>query len=76
MNILFINSSRKWGGNENWTKLACESLRKKNNVYVAYRSNVIGKKINTNKIQVGLRHEGDLVTYLKLYSLIKKKKLM
>ena len=40
MNILFLNSAKKWGGNENWIKLITLALVKKEGFsgLLAYRN--------------------------------------
>ncbi len=43
MNILFINTSKSWGGNEKWTFLAAHALSSRHNVHLAYRSHELSK---------------------------------
>ena len=72
MNILFMNSAQAWGGNEKWVKLAAKALSQNNNVFLAYREDVVGARIPVPKIRLPFRHEADIETIVKLITFIQK----
>lgn len=71
MNILFLNSARSWGGNENWTHLAAGTLSGKHVVHLAYRSEVIGRRFTVPRHRLPFLNEVDPVSILGLAALIK-----
>ena len=72
MNILFLNSARAWGGTEKWIRLAVTALSRENNVFLAYRHNVVGDRFSVPKIRLPFRHEADIETIVKLITFIQK----
>lgn len=72
MNILFLNSAHAWGGTEKWIRLAVTTLSRENNVFLAYRHNVVGDRFSIPKTRLPLRHEADIETIVKLITFIKK----
>ena len=74
MNILFLNSAKNWGGNENWTYLASHALASNHNIYFAYRKEIVGERFKIHKIKLPFCNEIDLYTIIKLlYFVIKYK---
>lgn len=49
MNILFICTSKIWGGNEKWCSLAAHELAKHHQVFVAYRNKSVGDRFSLSK---------------------------
>ena len=72
MNVLFMNSARAWGGNEKWVRLAATALNRKNNVFLAYRKDIVGSRFTVPKIHLPFRHEADIETIVKLIVFAKK----
>jgi len=72
VNILFLNSARRWGGNEKWTALAARQCSEEHGVYLAYRCRDIGRRFEIPKYRLPFYHEADLVTLFCLISIIKK----
>lgn len=75
MNILFINTSKSWGGNEKWTLMASHQLSRKNNVYLAYRSNNLGKRFTIHKHRLLFLNRFDMVTLYSLVRVIRSKNI-
>ncbi len=75
MNILFLNSSKRWGGNEHWTALAANGLAVRNEVYLAYRGKSIAERFFVRKYRLPFLNEFDLITLFQLIILIKKWKI-
>ncbi|WP_291322919.1 glycosyltransferase [Desulfonatronospira sp.] len=51
MNILFVCTSKIWGGNEKWCSLAAHELAKAHQVFVVYRSKNVGDRFSVSKKQ-------------------------
>lgn len=75
MKILFLNSAKKWGGNEHWTSLAAHGLAEQHKVYVAYRSQNIGYRFHVKKFWLPFLNELDLFTIFRLFYLIKTEEI-
>ncbi len=75
MNILFVNTSRSWGGNEKWTRMAAHQLAEKNNVFLAYRSETLGRRFNINKKKLLFMNRADVFTLHGLTKYIKDSKI-
>lgn len=75
MNFLFLNSARKWGGNEKWVYLASDALNKENNTFLAYSHTTVGERFSVPKIHLPFRHEADFQTIAKLVSFVRKKNI-
>ena len=73
MNILFINTSKIWGGNEKWTHMAVHELAKSNNVSLAYRSKSLGEHFSVCRCKLPFLNRFDIYTLLKLIAYIKEK---
>jgi glycosyltransferase involved in cell wall biosynthesis len=73
MNILFLNSAKKWGGNENWIKLITQALEKKEGFsgLLAYRREEVGDKFNTVKFRLPFQHFADIKTIIKLIKIVR-----
>lgn len=56
-------------------KLAAKALSKNNNVFLAYRKDVIRSRISVPKIRLPFRHEADIETIIKLITFIKKRQI-
>jgi glycosyltransferase involved in cell wall biosynthesis len=70
MNILFINSARRWGGNEKWTQQAAEGLSQRGHrVFLAYRHEAVGARFEANVLRrrFPFWFELDLWTIVRLY---------
>ncbi len=72
MNILFVNASRIWGGNEKWTHMAVHELAKANNVFFAYRSPELGRQFSVAGIRLPFLNRLDFFSLVRLASYIKK----
>lgn len=75
MNILFLCSSRSWGGNEKWTQMAAHELSRKHNVYLAYRKKIVGERFTVSKQQLPFLTPFDLFTLYKLVKIIRQEKI-
>jgi hypothetical protein len=75
MNILFLNSSRRWGGNEKWTRMAAHALAADHNVFLAYRKEAIGERFTVPKFRLPFLNEADLYTLAKLMGIALKYKI-
>jgi len=75
MNILFVNTSKIWGGNEKWTHMASHQLSLKNNVFLAYRSRHLGDRFAQDKQKMLFLNRFDLVTLFLLVRLIRRNKI-
>jgi len=77
LNILFVNSSRVWGGNEKWTLRAAETLQARgHSVAIAVRDPDIWSghaRSEIEKIVLPFLNDADLKTIFKLRGLIKKR---
>ncbi len=71
MNILFINTSRTWGGNEKWTSLAAHRLSREHNVFLAYRSEKLGRRFSICKERFLFFNRLDMLTLFRLVRFIK-----
>ncbi len=74
MHILFLNSARRWGGNEKWTLMAARALAGEERVTVAWRSGEIGERITpeTGSLRLPFISEADMVTLWRLYRFVKR----
>jgi len=72
MNILLINSARRWGGNEQWTNLAAKCLKDHHNVYLAYRSTHVGERFEIRTFKLPFWSELDPITLHRLTVLVKQ----
>lgn len=74
--ILFINSSRIYGGTEKWTMIAAKELQNRGYpVSIIHRYPIIGEmasQFSLPAIQLPLRNDGDLLSLLSLKKIIKK----
>lgn len=71
MNILFINTSKIWGGNEKWTHIAAHALSNKHNVFLAYRSPSLGRQFSLPKQKYMFLNRFDCVTLSQLVRYLK-----
>ncbi len=72
MNILFINTSRIWGGNEKWTHMAAHGLAENHTVLLAYRAPDLGVRFSVNKLRLPFWNRFDVYTLTRLSRFIKK----
>ncbi len=72
MKFLFLNSARKWGGNEKWTLMAYNALGREHEVFLAFRKSPIGLRFKGEKIKLPFINEFDLFTLSKLILFIRK----
>ncbi len=78
MNILIINSSKKWGGNERWSLTTTNALAEKGHaVHFISRSSIFEDKLNKNIYihKLKLDHEFAFGDYLKLINILRKYKI-
>jgi glycosyltransferase involved in cell wall biosynthesis len=75
MNILFINTSKIWGGNEKWTHMAAHALAKNNNVYLAYRSEPFGSCFSVPKKKLPFLNRLDLFSLYRLVRFVKRQNI-
>jgi len=75
MNILVINTSRIWGGNEKWTHMATHALASRNNVILAYRCPFLGSRFSVKKIKLPFFNRIDPFTLYSLKKLIQTEKI-
>lgn len=67
MNVLFLNSARRWGGNEKWVYLTAQVLAENNRVFFAYRSPAVGDRFEISKYKLPFLNELDLYTIFRLF---------
>lgn len=76
MNILFVNSSRVWGGNEKWTLRAAETLAARgHDVLMAVRDRDIWKghsRARIPQVVLPFLNDADIRTIARLHTLIRK----
>lgn len=72
MNILFINTSRAWGGNEKWTHMAAHELAGRNRVFLAFRNQKLGRRFQVSRIRLPFVNRLDPYTLVRLVLYIKK----
>lgn len=72
MRILFLNSARRWGGNEKWTHLAAHALSEKHDVFFAYRDKNIGSRFEIPSFRMPFLSELDAITIGRLIHIIRK----
>ncbi len=75
MNILFINTSKIWGGNEKWTHMAAHALAEKHKVFLAYRSSSLGRRFFLPKKRFYFINRFDSLTLYQLVHYIRKKSI-
>jgi glycosyltransferase involved in cell wall biosynthesis len=75
MNILFINTSRAWGGNEKWTQMAAHELARRNKVFLAFRDKKLGRRFQVSRIRLPFVNRLDLYTLVRLVIYIKKHRI-
>jgi glycosyltransferase involved in cell wall biosynthesis len=75
VNILFLNSARRWGGNEKWVYLTAQVLAENNRVFFAYRSRVVGERFDVSKYKLPFFNELDLYTFIRLFIIAITKKI-
>ena len=72
MKFLFLNSARKWGGNEKWTLMAYNAIGREHEVFLAFRKSAIGLGFKGEKIKLPFINEFDLFTLFKLILFVRK----
>jgi len=70
LSFLFLNSARRWGGNEQWTRLAAQALARKHRVLVVCRSRRVAERLGVPAIRLPFVNEADPVTLWGLVALI------
>ncbi len=79
MKILFVCSSRVYGGGGNgkWISMAISQLRKKNEVFLCSKNNVQSDKFGTGfcKFKAPFRNYIDIITFSKIFIFVKKHKI-
>jgi len=75
MKILFINTSRIWGGNEKWTHLAAHELAGRNQVFLAHRCPDLGRRFTVPRIRLPFLHRFDPYTLCQLVKFLRTKKI-
>lgn len=76
MRILFLNSARVWGGNEQWTWLCVRELNRLGHAaFLAYRRETVGGRFNVEKIRCPFFNEADLWTLWRLYRFVKRENI-
>ena len=75
MNILFLNSSRQWGGNEKWTCLAAKSLAENHGVFLACRGEAVASRFCGESRPMPFLFEFDPVTIHMLKRMIRKRRI-
>ncbi len=77
MKILFVCSANVWGGNEKWTSMAISRLRKKNEVFLCYKSHDLSDKFGAGlcKFKAPFRNYTDIITFYKIFTFVKKHKI-
>ncbi len=75
MNLLFINTSKIWGGNEKWTYMAAHVLSDKHNVFLAYRSKSLGRYFSLSKKRCMFLNRFDAATLYQLVRYLRKKSI-
>jgi len=72
MNILFVNTSRIWGGNEKWTHMASHALASRHNVLLVYRCPYLGSRFSIKKMKLPFINRVDLFTLYCLKKIIQR----
>ncbi len=75
MNILFICTSKIWGGNEKWCSLTAHELAKHHQVFVAYRSKNVGNRFAVSKKRFFFASRFDPVGLYRLAKYISKNEI-
>jgi glycosyltransferase involved in cell wall biosynthesis len=79
MNILFLNSSRDWGGNEKWSLLAAAGLAARGHcVYFGCRSSMFEERAGNAPVvfvRFPLANQGDLISVFKINVFIRRHKV-
>lgn len=77
MNILFINSSKEWGGNEKWSVMAAEGLAGRgHSIHFAGRSDVLFSRLSCcMPVSVSLANDYDLVSAFRLAWHIRRRRI-
>ncbi len=75
MNILLINTSRIWGGNEKWTHMAAHELSKRHNVSLVYRNRLLGETFDLDKYRLPFLNKLDIYTLYILKKIILDRKI-
>ncbi|HHM24280.1 MAG TPA: glycosyltransferase [Bacteroidetes bacterium] len=70
MNLLFLNSARTWGGNEQWTLLAAKSLQSRCGVALAYRDPGVGERFPVPAYRLPFLNELDPWTLSRLVRIV------
>jgi glycosyltransferase involved in cell wall biosynthesis len=52
VNLLFLNSSKVWGGNEKWVSMAMAALAPLHRVHLAYRHEAVGRNMSPPKTRL------------------------
>ncbi len=69
---MFLNSARRWGGNEKWIMMAAHSLATDHEVFLAYRVEEVGNRFHIPRIKISFLNVVDVVTLLQLILYIQK----
>ncbi len=77
MHILFLNSARRWGGNEKWTLMAAGALGEQERATVAWRADEIGRRLPSHigSLRLPFVSEADVVTLGRLYHFVQREKV-
>jgi glycosyltransferase involved in cell wall biosynthesis len=79
MNLLFLNSSREWGGNEKWSLLAAAGLAARGHrVYFGCRSLLFKERAGNAHItfvRFPLANQGDLLSVLMINAFIRRREV-
>lgn len=75
MNVLFLNSSRRWGGTEKWVSLAVRSLSEKTGVFLACRNPELWSDAAVRPIRLPFLFEADPFTVFRLVRLIQRHRI-
>jgi glycosyltransferase involved in cell wall biosynthesis len=72
MRILFLCSSRRWGGNEKWVSMAASALAESHAVALAYRREVVGSRVPVPGTRLPFLAPFEPFTYRRLLDLARR----
>lgn len=75
LNLAFINSARRWGGTEKWTRLAAESLAPSHQVHLISRGEIFGSPPGVRTHRLPFWGEADPTTGTGLLTLIRRHRM-
>jgi glycosyltransferase involved in cell wall biosynthesis len=72
LNLAFVNSARRWGGTEKWTRFAAESLASSHDVHLITRSGIFGRPPGVRTHRLPFWGEADPASWAGLIGLARR----